>query len=286
MLNWSLPLAVWLTRRMTMRPGNDPCHRRVRPEFIVLVNSGLLFQDKISRVFLAKIFILIRCFSCSGSHMKKEAIIIIVAVVVLASIFIVVIVATLYPNPWGRSASGPYSRNTMGSGMMGTGMTGGMGMMALYSADSLPIAETDARNRAMAYTNRYYPGASIGDFMEFSLNYYGELKDASNMSIAEILVDRYTGAVTPEPGPNMMWNMGNRGQSSTASVAYDMAGGKSQAEKFLAGYLPGATIQDSTSFPGFYTFDFGWGQTEGMLSVNAYSGEIWVHTWHGQYIGG
>ena len=224
--------------------------------------------------------------------MKKETIIIIVAVAVLATILIAVIVTTRVPNPWERSASGPYSRNATGPGMLGSGMMGpgmmggGMGMQALYSADSLPVAETDARNRAVAYVNRYYPNAKIGDFMEFSLNYYGELKDASNMSIAEILVDRYTGAVTLEPGPNMVWNTWNTRRSSATAGAYDLTRGKFLAEKFLAGYLPGATIQESTSYPGYYTFDFGRGQTEGMLSVNAYTGEIWVHTWHGQYIGG
>ncbi|MPN19611.1 hypothetical protein SDC9_166983 [bioreactor metagenome] len=37
--------------------------------------------------------------------------------------------------------------------------------------------------------------------------------------------------------------------------------------------------------PGYYTFDFGRQEIEGMLSVNAYSGQIWVHTWHGFYLG-
>lgn len=228
--------------------------------------------------------------------MRKEAVIIIVAVVVLAFILIAVIVATMYPNPWMRSASGPYSGNTMGvgmmrSGMMGSGMMGqgmmgsGMGMMAIYSADSQPIPGTDARSRAQAYANQYYPGAQIGDFMEFSLNYYVELKDASNASIAEILVDRYTGAITPEPGPNMMWNTRYSGRISAAPVTYDMAAAKSQAEKFIAGYLPGSTIFDSMHYPGYYTFDFGRDRIEGMLSVNAYTGDIWVHTWHGQFIG-
>ncbi len=107
--------------------------------------------------FWAKIFILIRCFSCSVSNMKKETIIIILAVAVLATILITVIVTTMVPNPWERSASGPYPRNATGPGMLGSGMMGqdmmggGMGMQALYSADSLPVAETDARNRAVAF---------------------------------------------------------------------------------------------------------------------------------------
>ena len=253
-----------------------------------------------SSLILEKIFILIQCFSCSGNHMKKETIVIIGAVVLLDAVIIAIGVAIGYSNPWDQSDSRPYSGNMMGQGMMssritgsgnlmnqgmmGSGMMGGMGMMALYRADAKPISETDARNQAQAYTNRYYPGAKIGDFMEFSLNYYVQLKDTSNTSIAEILVDRYTGVVTPEPGPNMIWNTLNRGQRSTTSVVYDMGAAKSQAEKFLAGYLPDATIQESTSYPGYYTFDFGREKIEGMLSVNAYTGDIWVHTWHGQFI--
>jgi hypothetical protein len=225
--------------------------------------------------------------------MKKETIIVIIGVVVLVSLLIAISASTLYPAPWGRSDTRSYSGNNvipgmrgpgmMGSGMMGSGMMGSTGMMALYTADASPITVTDARNRAQSYADRYYPGAGIGDFMEFSLNYYAELRDASGMSIAEILVDRYTGAVTPEPGPNMAWNTGRR---SAAAVVYDLAGGKSRAEQFLAGYLPGATIRESMSYPGYYTFDFGRAEVEGMLSVNAYTGDIWVHTWHGQYIGG
>jgi len=231
--------------------------------------------------------------------MKKETIVIIIAVVLLAAVIIAIGIAIGYSNPWDQSDSRPYSGNMMGQGMMssritgsgnlmnqgmmGSGMMGSTGMMALYTADASPITVTDARNRAQSYADRYYPGAGIGDFMEFSLNYYAELRDASGMSIAEILVDRYTGAVTPEPGPNMAWNTGRR---SAAAVVYDLAGGKSRAEQFLAGYLPGATIRESMSYPGYYTFDFGRAEVEGMLSVNAYTGDIWVHTWHGQYIGG
>ncbi len=39
------------------------------------------------------------------------------------------------------------------------------------------------------------------------------------------------------------------------------------------------------TFPGYYTVDFEVnGQTAGMLSVNAYTGQVWYHTWHGQFL--
>ena len=221
--------------------------------------------------------------------MKKEVIFVIAGIVIIVLVLILVIIA-MNPGPWERRQdTGLYPGNRMGPGMMGygmtgQGMTGGMGMMSVYTADSQPIAEADARTRARAFADRYYPGTTTGDFMEFSLNYYVALKDASNTSIAEVLVDRYTGTVTPEPGPNIR-NTGNRRQGTSQAVTYDVAGGKTLAETFLAGYLPGATVQESISYPGYYTYDFGRGKTEGMLSVNAYTGSIWVHTWHGQFIG-
>ena len=232
--------------------------------------------------------------------MKRDLLIVVVVLIVVAAVVITAIVIGASgrntgqvgnPSCPGCGTGGP---GTMGPGMMGQGMRGqgmmsGMtGMMAVYSPDTQPISDAEARTSAQAYAGRYGPGVSIGDFMQFSLNYYVELKDDAGSSIAEILVDRYTGAVSPEPGPNMMWNTRyGSGQSITGKATYDAEGGKALAEKFLASYLPGATIQEEAmAFPGYYTLDFGRGQTEGMLSVNAYTGDIWVHTWHGQYISG
>jgi hypothetical protein len=221
--------------------------------------------------------------------MRKE--ILIIGVVITAVLAIAIGITALYGGPPG--VPGTFRGTDMGPGMMGpgwmgrgmgSGMMGGMGMMAIYSADAQPITGSVARTRAQAYADRYYPGATIGEFMEFSQNFYVELQDTSGAAIAEILVDRYTGAVTPEPGPNMVWNTQSRERTSGAA-AYDLAGAEVQAGKFLAAYLPGAAIQDAITYPGYFTFDFGRGEDEGMLSVNAYTGEIWVHTWHGQFIG-
>lgn len=43
---------------------------------------------------------------------------------------------------------------------------------------------------------------------------------------------------------------------------------------------------DEMQFPGYYTMDFlKDGKTAGMLSVNGYTGQVWYHTWHGNFIG-
>ena len=134
----------------------------------------------------------------------------------------------------------------MGPGMMGMGM-GGMGMMAVYPPEAKPIPEEVAKARMEAYAKRLYPGARLKDFMAFSQNYYVQVVDERGQGLFELIADRYTGVVSPEPGPNMI---------------------------------------EEGAFPGYYTFDFGRKEVEGMLSVNAYTGEVWVHTWHGPFLGG
>lgn len=170
-------------------------------------------------------------------------------------------------------------------GMMGNVMMSNM--MELYYPESRPVTLDVALKNMENFTRQYGSKTEVDDFMAFSSNYYGVVKDAaSNQDIAEILIDRYSGSAYPEPGPNMMWNTRyGAGRAQTGSSGYDLAGAKKLAEDFLNGYLPGAQIQESHSLPGYFTFDFGRNGTESMLSVNAYSGQIWVHTWHGLYLG-
>ena len=61
---------------------------------------------------------------------------------------------------------------------------------------------------------------------------------------------------------------------------------RANAQKFLDTKFPGAKLPaDTMAFPGYYTIDFEVnGQPAGMLSVNAYTGQVWYHTWHGQFL--
>lgn len=167
-----------------------------------------------------------------------------------------------------------------GQGMMGPGMMGGM--MGIYPAAVSPISEADAEQRLATFLAAYGSDLQVEEIMPFASNYYAEIADGSGTAVGEVLVDRYTGAVYPEPGPNMMWN-GRWGMmpGAGAPTQYDEAAAQQQAEQFLTGFLPGSSVLAGTAFPGYYTFDYGRGQVEGMLSVNAATGEIWVHTWHG-----
>lgn len=177
---------------------------------------------------------------------------------------------------WG---SGP---RAMGYGMMGMGA---MGMMAVYPPEAKPIPEEVAKVRMEAYAKRLYLGTRLKDFMAFSQNYYAQVVDEKGQGLFELIVDRYTGVVFPEPGPNRMWNtrFGMQGPLQ-APVRYPKEEARKLAEALLKGFLPGARVLEEGAFPGYYTFDFGRKEVEGMLSVNAYSGEVWVHTWHGPFL--
>ncbi len=180
---------------------------------------------------------------------------------------------------------GPGYNYSIGPEMMGNMMGG---MMPLYYSNARPTTQDEALRSMESFARQYGSNVEVEDFMAFSSNYYAILKDAaSGQGLAEVLVDRYSGSAYPEPGPNMMWNTRfGAGRSQTGATGYELAGAKGLAENFLSDYLPGAQILESNAMPGYYTFDFGRKEIEGMLSVNAYSGQIWVHTWHGFYLGG
>jgi hypothetical protein len=60
-----------------------------------------------------------------------------------------------------------------------------------------------------------------------------------------------------------------------------------RAQAFLDSYAPGLRVEEhAAAFPGYYTIDtLRNGEIVGMLSVNGYTGAVWVHSWHGIYLG-
>ena len=58
------------------------------------------------------------------------------------------------------------------------------------------------------------------------------------------------------------------------------------AQKYLDANVKGTTAAtDPIKFYGYYTIDFEKdGKVTGMLSVNGYSGQVFLHTWHGTFI--
>ena len=45
------------------------------------------------------------------------------------------------------------------------------------------------------------------------------------------------------------------------------------------------SVPDADAFPGFYSMEIERnGKIVGMLSVNAFSGAVWNHSWHGAFV--
>ncbi len=204
-----------------------------------------------------------------------------------------------------------FGRMMGGQGMMGPGDPIGGAMPAgcpLFAAGTIPAnAQPISFDQAVEAVQQYLksygnPDLTLAEVMEFENNFYAVIKESSTGRGAfELLVNRYTGYVTPEPGPNMMWNtkyghmagfggmMGMMGwwNRPVGPTALTAAQARAAGQGWLDANFPGATLaDDEVEFYGYYTIDFlRDGRPAGMLSVNAYTGQVWYHTWHGAFIG-
>ena len=177
------------------------------------------------------------------------------------------------------------------------------------NVQSLPEAREAFERAVEGYGNA---DLEVGEVMEFSNNYYAEVKESDTGTYAmEFLIDKRTSQVYPEPGPNMMWNtkygmmsggmgpmMGAGGngtlngtqQGISWTPSDEMPVNPEQARKIADDYLdrvsPGTEAEEPDTFYGYYTLHTERdGEVTGMLSVNGYSGEVWYHSWHGPFVG-
>ena len=155
--------------------------------------------------------------------------------------------------------------------------------------------------------------------MRFESNYYAELVGQNGDKATEVLVNPATGAVFLEYGPAMMWNTRYGMMSRSAGSGGMMMGGGSESGGMMGGRYRGdptwapspettrpsvsaeeakavaarwlareeskLSVGTADAFPGYYTLHVLEGdQVAGMLSVNAYTGAVWPHWWHGRYL--
>ncbi len=198
-----------------------------------------------------------------------------------------------------------YGGGMMGSGrgMMGGAMMGyGGGMMSGnvcgagesyagtgYRTNTTPITIQDAKEAVEKYlASTGNSDLALTEVMEFDNHFYAEVKEKSTGTHAfELLVNRYTGAIFPEPGPNVMWNTRyghmSRNAQPQATITEEQA--LKNAQEYLDGALPGTKAVEAETFPGYYTIHVDKdGKTYGMLSVNSNTGSVWYHSWHGNYV--
>jgi hypothetical protein len=180
----------------------------------------------------------------------------------------------------------------------GTGTAGGAsyGMMSggdFGGADSngtrAPVIDlVGAREQAQVFASELGSGLVVGEVMQFDRQYYAELVEADGSLATEVLIDPVSGDVQLELGPARMWNtrygMMARGDSDVRVSATEA---QQIANEWLADQADGdvLTVATGDAFPGYYTLHTLRGGTiDGMLSVNATSGEVWYHSWHGAFV--
>jgi hypothetical protein len=198
--------------------------------------------------------------------------------------------------------------------MSGMGMMGGTGMMGgPFSPAARPLSMDQAVQKLREWQAAHHlDDLALDEVEAYTQNFYGQfMEHGTGRGAVQLLVDRYTGRVTPEMGPNMMWNskyghammhemmsempmmnnmgmmsgMGMMGGAPAAAPAISEVQAKESAAQFLAGYLPGARVGGGDTFYGYYHFDVLRGIRQvGMLSVSAQNGQVWYHTWHGEFL--
>jgi len=262
--------------------------------------------------------------------MKTWKIIMIAGVALVA---VALVTATAFAYMGGRGFYSPYGTNsgtnvysTYPGGMMGGGMMGGYGYgyapgygtttpptnsgqygwgcpgrngyayapnTSTGTAITIDTAVNIAKNYTASLTNK---DIIVDEVEEYTQNFYVLFKENSTgFGAFEMLIDKYTGRIYPEMGPNMMWNtkygmmssgmMGWAYGTSSGAMTVTVEQAKANAQQFLNAYYPGTTVGDVDTFYGYYHVDvLQAGQTYGMLSVNGYTGQVWYHTWHGAFI--
>jgi hypothetical protein len=180
-------------------------------------------------------------------------------------------------------------------GHMGPGFTGSFE----------PLTATQARQAVEVFiASLGQSGLRVGEVILLENHAYAVVEKADTGSGAfEVIVDPQSRAAHLEFGPAMMWNtefgmgamtrgMGMAGHmpgltqtdpSVPPSVTAEHAA--QVAQTFLTQTHAGAQLGEVISFPGYYTIHYEVdGTFAGMFSVNAYTGQVWEHVWHGAWV--
>jgi hypothetical protein len=205
------------------------------------------------------------------------------------------------------------------SSIQGNYMMGGPGMMGDHffntGVDIQPLTIDEVDQVIHEYLEDYSDNDLIlGEIMIFDNHAYAQIVEKSTgIGAMEVLVDPQTRSVYPEQGPNMMWNIkyspmgsSNWFQGRGMMSGYSTNGFNDQkitiediekmpvssdeavdaAQRFLDQYHPGTQADEHADpFYGYYTIHvLRDGDVIGMLSVNGYNSQVFLHTWHGDLL--
>ncbi len=241
---------------------------------------------------------------------KLILIIIVIGVAIIGAVPLIAMFAWPMYGWWGMGGmmgGGPMGgMGPMGGGMGGMGPMGGapmgggqpygsqpygpmggpmMGGCPAWWGSYMNVNDTNVAEYVNNYVAALGPNLEVKTIEKYSNNYYVLVWDASrNMGAFELLVF-YNGFIHPEPH-SMMWNT-LYGPHASGALNYPIGLEEARgiAERWVSSRFPNATIVEEYAFPGYYTFHFRYGDQMQMLSVNAFTGQVVFHEWHGTYIG-
>jgi predicted small secreted protein len=158
-----------------------------------------------------------------------------------------------------------------------------------------PLTIETAEAIAQQYvTQLNSPDLAVREVEEYTQNFYVQIYEKSTgIGAFELLIDKYTGSVLPEQGPNMMWNTKYRMHSGimgwfpepTSPIMVTAEQAETLAQQYLDTHIPGTTVGETEAFYGYYhLMVLSAGESYGMPSVNGYTGQLWYHNWHGAFI--
>ena len=196
--------------------------------------------------------------------------------------------------PGGGPGSGSSGGSHMGGGM-GFGMAGAAGMTSGMMGDTIshgylddrldPVSNPgDAKTAVQDFLGSVNTGLQISEMWEYGTAFKVELSDTKGQKAFDLIVDKFTGLVSPEMGFSMMMNasygrslyrMGSFGRN--VSITPQQATDK--AQEFVTENTLGYTLGDPETYPGYYKFHTTVGTTSqpGMdIMVSGYNGGIWM----------
>ena len=242
--------------------------------------------------------------------MRRRTLTVVALAVAVAALGATIAYAVSHGSGGGMMSRSGYS--TMGtSGNRSAWYLDGSGRVADIAA---------ARTQAQRFADRI--GLKTGEVIQFTNNFYVRLNDRQGAPATEVLVDPRSGDLTLEYGAAMMWNtryammrgtmvgrggmmggstagggmmggstagggmMGRHGAGSAAgSGPVDAAGARAAADRWLTAQGLDARAGEPDAFPGYYTMETQRdGNVTGMLSVNAQTGAVLYHWWHGRFV--
>jgi hypothetical protein len=200
------------------------------------------------------------------------------------------------PGPGPNPGSGYGCGNGYGMGGVGGMISGMMGnTLADGYLDSLnPITTPEeARAEIQGFIDQANSGLKISEIWEYGTVYKAELSDTKGAKAFDLMLDKFTRAVSPEMGMSMMLNASyGKAMYKTSSFGKNLALTPQQAtdiaQKFLDNnktVLVGYILGTPEIYPGYYKFhtklgpginDFGMD-----IMVNGYNEEIWMNTFLG-----